>query len=123
MSGENKIDLDVWIFTCKQQKYRPYLLCIHSNVYWKHNLISYLSERRTAIPLLTYKKFNYTKIDLIDNNQLSDTLQSVVGLPNISKESANFANEISNDIELDDVGKLSKDDLESNKSGERDYSC
>lgn len=72
---------------------------------------------------MTYKKFNYTKIDLIDNNQLSDTLQSVVGLPNISKESANFANEISNDIELDDVGKLSKDDLESNKSGERDYSC
>lgn len=72
---------------------------------------------------MTYKKFNYTKIDLIDNNQLSDTLQSVVGLPNISKESANFANEISNHIELDDVGKLSKDDLESNKSGERDYSC
>ena len=109
-SEEYRVDMDLWTCTCGQQKFSPYFLCRHLVLYAvaqlgndKLNLLSYLCERRTTVPLLINKEFVYENIHSIDNVLLSEILEPLKRLPNISKENEYIENEMNNPLELGNV--------------------
>ena len=78
----------------------------------KFNLIAYLSERRTNVPLLINKQFYYGNIEPIDIIPLSEILTPLIYLPNIFKETEYYENEETNTLEAEKVENLLNDDSE-----------
>ena len=114
---EYRVDMTLWTCTCGQQKFSPYFLCKHLVRYSvaqfgtdKLNLIAYLSERRTTVPLLVNKELDYENIESIDNVPLFEILQPLICLPNICNEIEYFENEETDTLEAETVESLLNND-------------